>query len=84
MIAFEPFEAFGDLDEISERLESADRAVRRLAVIDLVETSSVEAIPVLVWAAGDPDADVRLQTAMALGQFDGVDVAEALVGGGRR
>ena len=69
MTAFEPFEAFGDLDEISERLESPDPSVRRLAVIDLVETSSGEAIPLLVRAAGDPNADVRLQTARALGEL---------------
>src|SRR5439155_21060287 len=80
MTAFEPFEAFGDLDEISERLESPDPSVRRLAVIDLVETSSGEAIPLLVRAAGDPNADVRLQTARTLGEFDGVNVAKALVG----
>src|SRR5438132_9031433 len=80
MTVFEPFEAFGDLDEISERLESPDPSVRRLAVIDLVETSSGEAIPLLARAAGDPAAGVRIQTARALGEFDGVEVAKALVG----
>ncbi|MEZ2143416.1 HEAT repeat domain-containing protein [Bradyrhizobium sp. DN5] len=66
MTAFEPFESFGDLDEISERLQSHDPSIRRLAVIELVETSTDEAVPLLARAAGDADAGVRLQAARAL------------------
>ncbi|MGY3606313.1 MULTISPECIES: HEAT repeat domain-containing protein [unclassified Bradyrhizobium] len=75
MTAFEPFEGFGDLDEISERLQSPDPSVRRLAVIELVETSTDEAVPLLARSAGDADAGGRLQAARAWGDFDGVDVA---------
>ncbi|TIU03494.1 MAG: HEAT repeat domain-containing protein, partial [Mesorhizobium sp.] len=32
MTAFDPFEDFGDIEEIGERLNDADAAVRRLAV----------------------------------------------------
>ncbi|MCC8940558.1 HEAT repeat domain-containing protein [Bradyrhizobium sp. Arg62] len=80
MTTFEPFEGFGDLDEISGQLQSPDPSVRRLAVIELVETSTDEAVPLLARAVGDADAGGRLQAARALGDFDGVDVAKALTG----
>ncbi|WP_456863277.1 HEAT repeat domain-containing protein [Bradyrhizobium sp. USDA 4503] len=65
MTVFEPFEAFGDLGEIAERLASEDPSVRRLAVLDLVETSSEEAVPLLVRAVQDAAREVRQQAARA-------------------
>lgn len=75
----EPFEDFGDVDEIAEGLSSADASVRRLAVIELAETSNSAAVSYLARATADPSSDVRLQAARTLGEFDGSDVAEALV-----
>ena len=63
MSAFEPFETFGDAEEIAERLHDADPAVRRLAVIALAEAASPDALPHLLAAVADPDASVRLQVA---------------------
>ena len=47
MATFDPFEDFGNADEIVGRLADADPAVRRLAVIDLAETALAFAIEVL-------------------------------------
>ncbi|TIT87842.1 MAG: HEAT repeat domain-containing protein, partial [Mesorhizobium sp.] len=78
MTAFDPFEDFGDIDEIAERLNDADAAVRRLAVIDLTETASADVLPHLLTAVADPDATVRLQVAIALSEFDAVEAAAGL------
>jgi len=61
MSVFEPFEAFGDLGEIAERMTSEDPSVRRLAVLDLGETSNAAAVPLLVRAAQDTAPEVRQQ-----------------------
>ncbi len=82
MAAFDPFEEFGEIEDFAENLGNPDATVRRLAVKDLGETASAEAIPHLVAATNDPVAEVRLQAALALGDFDGPDVAAGV--GARR
>ena len=77
MTAFEPFEDFGDIDEIVERLNDADGGVRRLAVIDLAETARQEVLPHLLAATDDPDVTVRLQVALAFAEFDASEAARA-------
>ena len=81
MPSFDPFEAFGDVAEIAGRLDHADATVRRLAVKDLGETASTDAVPYLVAAIADEAAPVRRQAAQALGGFDGRAAAEALARG---
>ena len=80
MSAFEPFEAFGDVEAIAAGLDDPDPGTRRVAVMDLADTAAAEAIPHLTRAIEDPAREVRLQAAIALGGFDGRAVATALAG----
>ena len=75
MSAFEPFESFGDIEDIARGLSSADASVRRLAVIEIAETASPEAVGYLASAVADAESDVRFQAVRALGEFDGPIVA---------
>ena len=45
MSAFEPFEAFGDVEAIAAGLDDPDPGTRRVAVMDLADTAAAEAIP---------------------------------------
>ncbi|MDU6750542.1 MAG: HEAT repeat domain-containing protein, partial [Bradyrhizobium sp.] len=74
----EPFEAFGDVEDLAADLASPDATVRRLAVMALAETSDWQAVPHLVAAIADAAPEVREQAARALGEFDGRAVGEAL------
>src|SRR5271170_1770366 len=78
--AFEPFEDFGEVASIAERLADPDAGARRVAVMALAETADPEAIAHLAAALGDDSRDVRLQAAIALGEFDGPEAAAALAG----
>ena len=73
----EPFEAFGDVEDLAADLASPDATVRRLAVMALAETSDWQAVPHLVAAIADAAPEVREQAARALGEFDGRAVGEA-------
>ena len=73
-----PFESYDDLDGADERLEAADPSERRVAIIALGHSGDPEAVPLLARMVADPDAGVRQQVAMALGEFDGPDSASAL------
>src|SRR5215813_7475601 len=74
-----PFESYDDLDDADERLQAADPAERRVAIIALGHSGDPAAVGHLVKMVADPDAGVRQQVAMALGEFDGRDSATGLV-----
>src|ERR1700747_3928184 len=74
-----PFESYDDLEDADERLQAADPAERRVAIIALGHSGDPAAVKHLVGVVADPDAGVRQQVAMALGEFDGPDAATALV-----
>src|SRR5229473_7397818 len=74
-----PFESYDDLDDADERLQAADPAERRVAIIALGHSGDTAAVGHLANLVADPDAGVRQQVAMALGEFDGSEAASALV-----
>ncbi len=69
-----------DLDEIAQRLASADAAERRVAVLALAEAAEPGAELLLIGALCDPDASVRREAAKGLDQFDSLATARALAG----
>src|ERR1700739_363834 len=74
-----PFESYDDLEDADERLQAADPAERRVAIIALGHSGDPAAVGHLAAMVSDPDAGVRQQLAMALGEFDGPESAAALV-----
>src|ERR1700756_1630726 len=74
-----PFESYDDLEDADERLQVADPAERRVAIIALGHSGDPAAVGHLANMVSDPDAGVRQQVAMALGEFDGPESAAALV-----
>ena len=74
-----PFESYDDLEDADERLQAADPAERRVAIIALGHSGDPAAIAHLHRMTSDPDPGVRQQVALALGEFDGLDAASALV-----
>src|ERR1700739_279292 len=73
-----PFESYDDLEDADERLQAADPAERRVAIIALGHSGDPAAVKHLAGLVDDPDAGVRQQVAMALGEFDGAEAAPAL------
>jgi hypothetical protein len=74
-----PFESYDDLEDAAQRLQAADPAERRVAIIALGHSGDPAAVTHLAGIVADPDAGVRQQVAMALGEFDGPESASALV-----
>ena len=74
----ELFESYDDLDDADERLQAADPAERRVAIISLGHSGDPAAVTHLAAMVSDHDAGVRQQVAMALGEFDGLETAHAL------
>lgn len=74
-----PFESYDDLEDADERLQAADPAERRVAIIALGHSGDPAAVALLANMVADPDAGVRQQVAMALGEFDGPEAANGLV-----
>ena len=74
-----PFESYDDLEDADERLQAADPAERRVAIIALGHSGDPAAVGHLANMVSDPDAGVRQQVAMAIGEFDGPEAASALV-----
>src|ERR1700743_703024 len=72
-----PFESYDDLEDADERLQAADPAERRVAIIALGHSGDPAAVGHLAKMVGDPDAGGRQQVAMALGEFDGPDPGRA-------
>ena len=70
MSMFETFEAFADIDQLVEKLDDSDSAVRQIAVLELSESGDPAALPHLIGALQDPDAEVRLQAAKGLEEYD--------------
>ena len=69
-----PFESYDDLEDADERLQAADPAERRVAIIALGHSGDPAAVGHLANMVADPDAGVRQQVAMALGEFDGPEI----------
>src|ERR1700756_2856077 len=74
-----PFESYDDLEDANERLQAADPAERRVAIMALGHSGDPAAVGHLASIVADPDAGVRQQVAMALGEFDGPEAAAPLV-----
>ena len=68
------------LSSIEARLEDADVGIRRVAVMDLVDSSEPEAVELLIKALSDEDAAVRMEAAKVIDEFEPVDMMDALVG----
>src|SRR6185312_14222890 len=65
---------------ISERLQSSDPGVRRIAVLDLPYSEEEDDIvPLLVAALADPDPCVRLEAAKAIEGYEEPAALAALV-----
>ena len=78
MPAFEPFEQFDDITDVVEQLNDPDPNTRRVAVINLADSADPLVVGYLRDALADDATEVRLQIALALGEFDGADTASAL------
>src|ERR1700761_1640250 len=74
-----PFESYDALEDADERLQAADPAERRVAIIALGHSGDPAAVGHLSAMVSDPDAGVRQQLAMAFGEFDGPESAASLV-----
>jgi HEAT repeat protein len=62
------------------RLQEADPAVRRIALLDLADLEDEEALPILIDALRrDPDASVRLEAARVLAAWETPEVVTALL-----
>jgi len=74
------FDEGSDLDDIRERINSDDAAMRRVAVMDLIDYSGdEEAGELAVQGLSDTDAQVRIESAKVLDEFEGESVvAETL------
>ena len=60
------FDDVVDLEDIKQRLTDPEASVRRIAVMDLIETADSEAIPLVIMGLRDDDADVRAEAARVL------------------
>jgi len=67
------------LDSIATRLQDADPGIRRVAVMDLVDSPEAEAVELLIAALSDADESVRLEAAKVIDEFEPRDMMEALV-----
>jgi HEAT repeat protein len=68
------------LSSIETRLDDADVGIRRVAVMDLVDSAEPEAVELLIKALSDEDAAVRMEAAKVIDEFEPVDMMDALVG----
>ena len=75
------FDDVVDLEDIRERLADPEASVRRIAVMELIETAEIEAIPLVIKALRDDDAQVRAEAARVLDEFEGPEVIAALLDG---
>ena len=58
------------LNSIANRLQDPDPGIRRVAVMDLVDSPEEEAVQLLMMALGDSDEMVRLEAAKVIDEFD--------------
>ena len=65
------------LDSIFERLQDEDPGIRRVAVMDLVDSPEAEAVELLIQALSDSDELVRLEAAKVIDEFEPLDMMDA-------
>ena len=68
-----------ELQDIADKLASDDVALRRVAVLSLVDSAEPEAADLLTRALKDPDPSVRREAAKVVDEFDSADIADALL-----
>ena len=64
---------------IAEQLDSPDPGIRRVGVMELVDSQEPEAVQLLIRALNDEDASVREEAAKVVDEFDADDMADVLV-----
>ena len=67
------------LQDIATNLASSDPGIRRVAVLELVDSGEPEAAELLILALNDPDPSVRQEAAKVVDEFDAADIADALI-----
>ena len=67
------------LISIETRLQDADPGIRRVAVMELVDSPEPEAVELLITALSDSEADVRMEAAKVIDEFEPIDMMDALV-----
>lgn len=65
--------------QLLERLHDADAGVRRIAVLDLLDSDEANISPLLITALHDPDAGVRVEAARLLEGYETHDAVRALI-----
>lgn len=69
-----------DLARLRALLDSADAAVRLVAVREVTDACAVELLPVAERALGDAEAEVRLEAVTALDAIGGAEAVTPLIG----
>ena len=67
------------LNSIANRLDDSDPGIRRVAVLDLVDSLEEEAVELLIKALNDNDASVRMEAAKVIDEFEPRDMMDVLV-----
>lgn len=67
------------LASIADRLAESDPGIRRVAVMELVDSPEDEAVELLIKALSDEDEAVRMEAAKVIDEFDPRDMMGALV-----
>src|SRR5260370_7974026 len=65
-----PFESYDDLEDADERLQAADPAQRRVAIIALGHSGDPAAVGPLANMVADPNSRARQQAPMAPSEFN--------------
>ncbi|MGB0450121.1 MAG: HEAT repeat domain-containing protein [Porticoccaceae bacterium] len=58
------------LISIEQRLQDEDPGIRRVAVMDLVDSPEPEAVELLIAALSDTDENVRMEAAKVIDEFE--------------
>ncbi len=67
------------LNSIASRLQNPDAGIRRVVVMELVDSPEEEAVQLLLTALGGDDELVRMEAAKVIDEFDSQDMLDALV-----
>ncbi len=68
-----------ELQAIAVKLTSDDPGIRRVAVMDLVDSGEPEAVELVILALQYPDTNVRQEAAKVVDEFEATDMADALI-----
>ncbi|HCW89297.1 MAG TPA: hypothetical protein DHU56_04465, partial [Marinobacter sp.] len=68
-----------ELQAIAVKLASDDPGIRRVGVLDLVDSGEPEAVELLLLALRDSDTDVRQEAAKVVDEFEAEEMADALI-----